>query len=114
MAAFNEYFQAADNLARWRPPELEANVIFERPRKRGKSPHTRAEQVMSEEWRARRRFQETKAGRWTDGTYRMNRMWAEFHWVLNFDEPDKTIWVASRQVTKVPEAIIWGALKFEA
>jgi hypothetical protein len=48
-------------------------------RKRIKMPKTKAEQVMSEEWRARRREQEKNAGRWTDGTLRMDRMWAAFH-----------------------------------
>jgi hypothetical protein len=48
-------------------------------RKRVKMPKTKAEQVMSEEWRARRREQEKNAGRWTDGTLRMDRMWAAFH-----------------------------------
>ncbi|PMD52021.1 uncharacterized protein K444DRAFT_669685 [Hyaloscypha bicolor E] len=57
-------------------------------RKRIKMPKTKAEQVMSEEWRARRRVQEKNAGRWTDGTLRMDRMWAAFHWVLNTDDPN--------------------------
>jgi hypothetical protein len=56
-------------------------------RKRIKMPKTKSEQVMSEEWRTRRREQEKKAGRWTDGTFEMDRMWAEFHWVLNSDDP---------------------------
>ncbi len=41
--------------------------------------------VMNEKQRARRREQERKAGRWLDGTARQDRMWAEFHWVLNYD-----------------------------
>ena len=42
-----------------------------------------SEEVMGEKWRARRREQEKKAGRWTDGTLRINRLWGEFHWVLD-------------------------------
>jgi hypothetical protein len=61
-------------------------------RKRIKLLKTKSEQVMSEEWRARRRMQEKKAGRWTDGTLRMDRMWAEFHWVLNEDDPKDEVW----------------------
>lgn len=61
-------------------------------RKRVKLPKTKSEQVMSEAWRARRRMQEKKAGRWTDGTLRMDRMWAGFHWVLNEDDPKDEIW----------------------
>jgi hypothetical protein len=53
--------------------------------KRHKS-RRRIAQVMSATWRAKRRIQEKKAGRWTDGTPLQNRMWAEFHWVL--DAPD--------------------------
>ncbi|KAE8444584.1 hypothetical protein EG329_014415 [Mollisiaceae sp. DMI_Dod_QoI] len=47
----------------------------------------KSEQVMSEAWRARRREQEKKAGRWTDGTMLMDRMWEEFYWVSDFDDP---------------------------
>jgi hypothetical protein len=61
-------------------------------RKRVKLLKTKSEQVMSEEWRARRRMQEKKAGRWTDGTLRMDRMWAGFHWVLNEDDPKDEVW----------------------
>ena len=49
-------------------------------------------QVMSDEWRARRRAQEKRAGRWTDGTLLMDRMWEEFYWVLNEDDPDDEAW----------------------
>jgi hypothetical protein len=38
---------------------------------------------IDEKWRARRREQEKKAGRWTDGTLRMDRIWDGFHWVLD-------------------------------
>ncbi|KAF7877481.1 hypothetical protein EAF04_001158 [Stromatinia cepivora] len=48
--------------------------------------HRRIAQVMSAAWRSKRRNQEKKAGRWTDGTRLQNRMWLEFHWVL--DAPD--------------------------
>jgi hypothetical protein len=61
-------------------------------RKRVKLPKTKSEQVMSEEWRARRRAQEKKAGRWTDGTLLMDRMWEEFYWVLNEDDPRDEPW----------------------
>jgi hypothetical protein len=37
----------------------------------------------NEKWRARRREQEKKAGRWADGTLRMDRLWDGFHWVLD-------------------------------
>jgi hypothetical protein len=48
--------------------------------------------VMSDEWRVRRRLQEKKAGRWTDGTLRMDRMWDEYYWVLNCDNPRDALW----------------------
>ena len=41
------------------------------------------EEVMSEAWRLRRRLQERRAGRWTDGTLRMDRLWDGFYWVLH-------------------------------
>ena len=50
---------------------------------------------MSDEWRAQRRIQEKKAGRWTDGTPRQNRMWEAFSWVLDVEDPRKNVWVAS-------------------
>ncbi|KAI9650169.1 hypothetical protein NHQ30_000182 [Ciborinia camelliae] len=43
-------------------------------------------QIASDKWRARRRSQEKKAGRWTDKTPLQNRMWAEFHWVLDAND----------------------------
>jgi hypothetical protein len=60
--------------------------------KRLKLPKAKSEQVMSETWRCRRRIQEKKAGRWTDGTLRMDRMWAEFYWVLSTENPMDEIW----------------------
>ncbi|KAH7364143.1 hypothetical protein BKA65DRAFT_590509 [Rhexocercosporidium sp. MPI-PUGE-AT-0058] len=45
------------------------------------------EKIMSEKWRARRREQEKKAGRWLDGTIRQDRLWDKFHWVLILDDP---------------------------
>lgn len=68
--------------------KVEMNAERDRRRKRVKPAKTKSEQVMSEEWRARRRTQEKKAGRWTDATLRMDRMWAEFHWVLNIIDDD--------------------------
>ncbi|KAH7417355.1 hypothetical protein BKA64DRAFT_718144 [Cadophora sp. MPI-SDFR-AT-0126] len=50
------------------------------------------EKIATEEWRTRRREQEKKAGRWLDGTIRQDRMWAEFHWVLNPDDPREHVW----------------------
>jgi hypothetical protein len=64
-----------------------------------------AEKVMSEEWRARRRIQEKKAGRWTDGTARMDRLWNTFHWVLDVDDPRDASW---RWIHNVSGADIWG------
>jgi hypothetical protein len=58
--------------------------------KKQRSPSKISEEVMSDEWRARRRTQEIKAGRWTDGTLKMDRLWAEFHWVLDDDPRDMT------------------------
>jgi len=52
---------------------------YDSPRKRVKLSRKQSEQVMSEKWRARRRAQEMKASRWTDGTYLMDKMWDEFH-----------------------------------
>jgi hypothetical protein len=51
------------------------------PKKRRK---TRREvpRVRSEEWRKRRGEQERNAGRWSDGTARMDQMWENFYWVL--------------------------------
>ncbi|TGO31147.1 hypothetical protein BPAE_0001g00410 [Botrytis paeoniae] len=65
--------------------DMEQTQIGEPIPKRHKS-RRRITQVMSAAWRAKRRNQEKKAGRWTDGTSLQNRMWAEFHWVL--DAPD--------------------------
>jgi hypothetical protein len=70
----------------------EVDVEGNNCRKRVKLPKTKSEQVMSEAWRARRRMQEKRAGRWTDGTLRMDRMWAGFHWVLNADDPKDEVW----------------------
>lgn len=84
---------------------------YDSPRKRVKLPRKQSEQVMSEKWRARRRAQEMKAGRWTDGTYLMDKMWDEFHWVLNFDNPGDTVWITSSR--EVSASNIWGALKIE-
>lgn len=50
------------------------------------------EKIMSEKWRARRREQEKKAGRWLDSTLRQDRMWDQFHWVLNVDDPRENVW----------------------
>jgi hypothetical protein len=63
-----------------------------RPGKRSKDVRGKSEEVMSEAWRARRRLQEKKAGRWTDGTLRMDRMWIHYHWVLNVDDPRENTW----------------------
>ncbi|KAF7906342.1 hypothetical protein EAF00_000621 [Botryotinia globosa] len=65
--------------------DMEQTQIEEPIPKRHKA-RRRIAQVMSATWRAKRRNQEKKAGRWTDGTPLQNRMWAEFHWVL--DAPD--------------------------
>ncbi|KAK0126488.1 hypothetical protein ONS95_008085 [Cadophora gregata] len=59
-----------------------------RVRLRGREP----EKIASEKWCARRREQEKKAGRWLDGTIRQDRLWAEFHWVLNEDDPRQHMW----------------------
>jgi hypothetical protein len=48
--------------------------------KRIKTGSVKSEEVMSETWRAERRLQEKKAGRWTDGTLRMDRLWDGFYW----------------------------------
>jgi hypothetical protein len=72
--------------------KIDIDAECDRRRKRAKPDKTKSEQVMTEEWRARRRMQEKKAGRWTDGTVRMDRMWAEFHWVLNADDPREEFW----------------------
>lgn len=62
--------------------DMEQTQIEEPIPKRHKA-RRRIAQVMSAAWRAKRRTQEKKAGRWTDGTPLQNRMWAEFHWVLD-------------------------------
>ncbi|KAL2072606.1 hypothetical protein VTL71DRAFT_11949 [Oculimacula yallundae] len=61
--------------------------------KRLKVRRCKPEEVMSEQWRARRRQQERKAGRWTDGTLLQDRMWAQFHWVLDVEDPREHVWV---------------------
>jgi hypothetical protein len=71
---------------------FEVDVDNDSRRKRVKMSKTKSEQIMSEEWRAKRRLQEKKAGRWTDGTLRMDRIWAGFHWVLNTDDPKDETW----------------------
>jgi hypothetical protein len=72
--------------------KVEVDAEGDRRRTMVKPAKAKPEQVMSEAWRARRRIQEKKAGRWTDGTLRMDRMWAEFHWVLNADDPRDEVW----------------------
>jgi hypothetical protein len=62
--------------------------------------------VMNEEWRKRRREQEKRAGRWTDGTIRMSRLWKEFYWVLNVDDPSMNIWPG--RIKEVHGNDIWG------
>jgi hypothetical protein len=39
--------------------------------------------AISDAWRSRRRTRAIRRGTWTDGTMRQNRLWAEFHWVLD-------------------------------
>lgn len=39
--------------------------------------------ALNDEWRKRMRSRAVKGGRWTDGTVRQGRLWAEFHWVLD-------------------------------
>ncbi|RAL62519.1 hypothetical protein DID88_005084 [Monilinia fructigena] len=62
--------------------DLSKKQVIYPPEKRIKACR-RITQVMSEEWRSRRRAQEKKAGRWTDATPLQNQMWAEFYWVLD-------------------------------
>jgi len=79
--------------------------------KRSKRNERQAEEVMSEKWRARRREQEKRAGRWTDGTLRMDRLWEQFHWVLNSEDPMETKWERvskSRGVREVSGNDIWS------
>ncbi|CAL3962339.1 unnamed protein product [Diplocarpon coronariae] len=52
-------------------------------RKRVRYEGVELQKVLTKQWRARRIEQERRAGRWTDGTLRQYRLWAEFHWVLN-------------------------------
>jgi hypothetical protein len=82
------------------------------PQKRLKELNRASEQVMSEEWRRRRRGQEKRAGRWTDGTLRMDRMWAEFHWVLPTGDPGDNIWDRPNkggvEITQVSGSDIFG------
>ncbi|KAK6587180.1 hypothetical protein PZA11_000470 [Diplocarpon coronariae] len=52
-------------------------------RKRVRYEGVELHKVLTKQWRARRIEQERRAGRWTDGTLRQYRLWAEFHWVLN-------------------------------
>jgi hypothetical protein len=54
---------------------------FQAPKKRVRNGRN-VQKCMSDEWRKRRREQETRAGRWCNGTVGMNRMWDAFHWVL--------------------------------
>jgi hypothetical protein len=39
--------------------------------------------VVDHEWRKRMRSRAVRGGRWSDGTPRQDRLWAEFHWVLD-------------------------------
>jgi hypothetical protein len=47
---------------------------------------------MSDELRARRSIQEKKAGRWTDGSIRMDKLWHGFHWVLPDEDWKNKAW----------------------
>ncbi|KAG4438169.1 hypothetical protein IFR05_006337 [Cadophora sp. M221] len=63
------------------------------PRAKRRRLHRRdPDKIVSEKWRARRREQEKKAGRWLDGTLRQDRLWDQFHWVLNLDDPSDNVW----------------------
>ncbi|KAI9053515.1 hypothetical protein LZ554_002470 [Drepanopeziza brunnea f. sp. 'monogermtubi'] len=67
--------------------------------------------VWSEGWRRRRREQEKKAGRWLDGTARQNRIWAEFYWVLNCEDPRAIhciTWPSEYQLGNGDIAHSWG------
>jgi hypothetical protein len=72
--------------------ETEELDVWLPARKKHEVARRKSEEVMSEAWRARRRLQEKNAGRWTDGTLRMNRLWEGFHWVLNVDGPEDAEW----------------------
>lgn len=89
--------------------------IKEPARKRTKA-RRRIAQVMSDKWRNKRRTQEKKAGRWTDGTPLQNRMWVEFHWVLDardhrdqrfFDTRDWPTIFAERGWQGITKTMMW-------
>ncbi|EDO02045.1 predicted protein [Sclerotinia sclerotiorum 1980 UF-70] len=50
-------------------------TLIQQPHAKKLKTHRRVAQVMSAEWRSRRRGQEKKAGRWTDGTPLQNLLW---------------------------------------
>ena len=81
-----------------------------------KTPKGVSEKIMTDEWRARRRLQEKNAGRWTDGTLRMDRMWGEFCWVLNVEDPKEARWtdesklcIPKRPIPGTWASSIWGS-----
>jgi hypothetical protein len=66
-----------------------------------------AEEVMSDEWRAKRRAQEKRAGRWTDDTLRQNQIWEAFSWVLDADDPRANVWPQAKEDDDDSEADDW-------
>jgi hypothetical protein len=46
-------------------------------------PSRRNRLVVDDEWRKRMRSRAVQGGRWSDGTARQDRLWVEFHWVLD-------------------------------
>ncbi|KAL5320983.1 hypothetical protein ACEPPN_011793 [Leptodophora sp. 'Broadleaf-Isolate-01'] len=75
----------------WKESQSEVGGVEPRA-KRVRLRRREPEKIMSDQWRARRREQEKKAGRWLDGTLRQDRLWDQFHWVLNLDDPRENVW----------------------
>lgn len=95
--------------------DLRKTRVLYPPAKKNKA-RRRIAQVMSEEWRSRRRAQEKKAGRWTDATPLQNQLWAEFYWVLDakdhhdrsfFDTRDWPRIFAERGWPGVTKSLVW-------
>lgn len=80
---------------------IENTVMLWEPSGKKRKLQKKSEEVMSEGWRKKRRLQEQKAGRWTDGSERMDKLWDGFHWVLDEHQtPKKVAWPSVQTQTR--------------
>ena len=61
--------------------------------------------ALDDKWRKRMLGRAIKGLRWTDGTIRQDRLWAEFHWVLDGEVVDDPLKQRRAFSPGVPEFI---------